>query len=78
MLFTPGTPITEAALDDLAALANAKLLPLVNAAIAADQNNWRSAAFWNYDAYGNVVSWGGKNIYDRPVALRGIKRGNSK
>ena len=69
MLFTPGTPITEAALDDLAALANAKLLPLVNAAIAADQNNWRSAAFWNYDAYGNVVSWGGKNIYDRPVAM---------
>ncbi len=68
MIVTPGTKVTEAALDDLAALANAKLLPLVNAAIAANQNAWRTAALWVYDANGVLTNVTGKNWYDIPVA----------
>lgn len=61
------TPITEADMDALATLANTKLLPLVNAAIAAHTHAWQAAS-WTYRASGLIQSFSGQNSYDIPVA----------
>lgn len=65
MLVTSGHKITEADLDDLAALANAKLLPVVNAAIAAGTGNWQfDSISYAEDGTINSLSTTLRNIYD--------------
>jgi len=53
-------------MDSLALLANTKLLPVVNAAIASNQNGWGNG-FWIYSG-GQCQAFTGKNIYDIPSA----------
>ena len=62
----PGDPITQADLDALAQLANDKLLPIVNQAIASNENGWGDAG-WSF--YGGVIVGGSYfNIYNVPAS----------
>lgn len=65
-----GNIITQADMDALAALANTKLLPLVNAAIAANQNGWRDG-MWGFSSSNVLQFFNGQNIYDRHGAVDG-------